>query len=232
MNRPEENPVEPNRVEDAIHQTLAGLRDAPVPEGLERRILHTLEDRVAVQTRPRRFTNLAWGTAAACGLATIVAAALFFSAGLTATHRPAKQEDSNATQRPSENPSKESTATAVPTVPDLASTKQSEQSNPLRRPHLRHASAAVPDHAEVAASGNSQPVNIPPPPLPLTHQERLLLEIAHRRPPFELAMLTSAQREAQEQHDRNEFEQFFGPTEAELETERLNNSQPSEQGKP
>jgi hypothetical protein len=224
MSRPEENPIE-----DTIQQTLAGLRNAPVPEGLERRILHTLEDREAVQTRPRRFTNLAWGTAAACGLATIVAAALFFSAGLTATHRPAKQEDSSATQRPSGNTSKESTVTVPPATPYLAST---ERLNPVRRPRLRHASAPVPDHAEVAASGNSRPVNIPPPPLPLTHQERLLLEIAHRRPPFELAMLTSARREAQEQHDRSEFEQFFGPTEAELETERLNNSQPSEQGKP
>lgn len=229
MNRPEENLVEPNRVEDAIHQTLAGLRDAPVPEGLERRILHTLEDRAAEQTRPRRFTNLAWGAAAACGLATIVAAGLFFSAGLTATHRPAKQEDSKSAQQPSEDTSKKSTVTAPPATPDLAST---ERLNPVRRARLRHASTALPDHAEVAASGSSRPVNIPPPPLPFTHQERLLLEIAHRRPPFELAMLTSARREAQEQHDRNEFEQFFGPTEAELETERLNNSQPSEQGKP
>jgi len=228
MNRPEENRAEVNCVEDAIQQTLAGLRDAPVPEGLERRILHTLEDRAAVQTRPRRFTNLAWGTAAACGLATIVAAALFFSPVHTATHRPAKQEAPNRAPHPLDNSSKKLTTADASTAPDAAS---AESSNPVRHPRLRRVSAATQARTGVAESGR-QPVNMPPPPLPLTRQERLLLEIAHRRPPFELAMLTSARRVAQEQHDRNEFDQFFGPTEAELETERLNNSQPSEQGKP
>jgi hypothetical protein len=223
MNRPEEN-----RVEDAIHQTLAGLREVPVPEGLERRILRALEDPATVQTRPRRFANLAWGMAAACGLATIVAAALFFIPGRTAPHRSAKHEDSNTAQRTSENTSKKLTAPTPPAAPRLAST---EHLNPVRHSRLHHASSATPVRTEVAAS-DDRPVNIPPPPLPLTRQERLLLEIAHRRPPFELAMLTSARREAQEQRERNEFEQFFGPSEAELETERLNNSQPSEQGKP
>jgi hypothetical protein len=62
----------------------------------------------------------------------------------------------------------------------------------------------------------------------------MLLEIAHRAPPVELAMLTPARRSAQVQRERTEFDQFFALSVAESETERLNNSNPQTptQGKP
>jgi hypothetical protein len=102
--------------------------------------------------------------------------------------------------------------------------------DPPRHPQLHRVPSVTPDRTEVAESENHH-VNLPPPPLPLTREERLLLEIVHRRPPVELAMLTPARRAAQEQSERSEFDQFFAPSETEMEIEKLNNTQP-EQGKP
>jgi hypothetical protein len=60
----------------------------------------------------------------------------------------------------------------------------------------------------------------------------MLLQIAHARAPFELAMLTPDRRAAQEQRERADFDQFFAPSEAATEAEKLNSSRTPERGKP
>jgi len=51
----------------------------------------------------------------------------------------------------------------------------------------------------------------PAPPMPLTEQERLLLRIAHRGDPVELAMLNHEIRAKQEEEEKAEFQRFFEP---------------------
>ncbi len=50
----------------------------------------------------------------------------------------------------------------------------------------------------------------PAPPMPLTEQERLLLRIAHRGDPVELAMLDPMTRAARDVEEGAEFQRFFG----------------------
>ncbi len=49
----------------------------------------------------------------------------------------------------------------------------------------------------------------PAPPLPLTPQEKLLLRIAHKGDPVELAMLRPEIRARQQAEGKAEFEKFF-----------------------
>jgi hypothetical protein len=51
----------------------------------------------------------------------------------------------------------------------------------------------------------------PAPPMPLTEQERLLLRIAHRGDPVELAMLDPLRRAARDVEEQTEFQRFFKP---------------------
>jgi hypothetical protein len=46
--------------------------------------------------------------------------------------------------------------------------------------------------------------------MPLTEQERLLLRIAHKGDPVELAMLDPMQRAARNAEEQTEFQRFFG----------------------
>jgi hypothetical protein len=51
----------------------------------------------------------------------------------------------------------------------------------------------------------------PAPPMPLTEQERLLLRIAHKGDPVELAMLDPLRRAARDVEEQTEFQRFFKP---------------------
>lgn len=210
-----------NNPQDAIDRVLSGLRDAPVPQGLESRILDALEDATAPQPVQRRFRPLAWAGAAACAFIAIGAAALFFTFS-PATHQiPATRVASTTAGQSHENPFGAQESATSPAAPVPASGKHAA-------PRLRRTTSVTSTRVEARELDH---VNLPPPPLPLTREERLLLEITHRRPPFELAMLTSAQNAAQDQHERKEFDQFFALSETQMEIEKLNNAQPAEQGK-
>lgn len=214
MNRPEEK-----HIEDTIDQTLAGLRDTPIPQDLETRLLRSLEDSAIARPHARSLANLTWRTAAACGLTAIAAAALI-AILMPATHRNLLKPQASILKVPKK--SLESPGHAA-TTPNVATVERLKPA----RPHTRGALLAASAHAESA----NRHVNLPPPPLPLTRDERMLLVIAHRRPPVELAMLTPAQRVAREQRERKEFDQFFAPSESEIKIEKFNNSQLSAQGK-
>jgi hypothetical protein len=54
-------------------------------------------------------------------------------------------------------------------------------------------------------------VSFPAPPEPLTEQEKLLLQIAHRRDPQEMAMLNPAVQAQQQAAEAAEYEEFFKP---------------------
>jgi hypothetical protein len=68
----------------------------------------------------------------------------------------------------------------------------------------------------------------PAPPLPLTEQERLLLRIAHRGDPVELAMLDPTMRAARDVEEGAEFQRFFGSaTVRQPSTEQPSTQQPA-----
>jgi hypothetical protein len=51
----------------------------------------------------------------------------------------------------------------------------------------------------------------PAPPMPLTEQEKLLLRIAHKSDPVELAMLDPVVRAARDAEEKAEVKNFFEP---------------------
>lgn len=210
-----------NHPEDAIDRVLSGLRDAPVPQSLDRRIFRALEDSAARQPLQRRFDRLAWASAAACAFIAIGAAALFFTLSPAKHLNPATRVVPYPTGRSQENIA-DTAASATPPAAPLSVAGEHAA------PRLRNTTSATSTHVEAREPDH---VNLPPPPLPLTREERLLLEITHRRPSFELAMLTSARNAAQEQREHNEFDQFFALSKTQHEIEKLNSSQPNEEGK-
>ncbi|MEG9438134.1 hypothetical protein JAO29_18455 [Edaphobacter sp. HDX4] len=215
-------------IDDAIDRTLAGLRDTPVPEGMERRILKALEESGSDRSRPRRSPIFPWKIAGAC--ATVAAVALFFILMPGRQHTPRGPAGSHSNPQPTArtavNPHR--AATIPSTATNLAS---NTRPHPPREQRLHRTTAVTSTGAEATEPDHSH-VNLPPPPLPLTSEERMLQQIAHARAPFELAMLTPDRRAAQQQRERAEFDQFFAPSEAAMEAEKLNSSQTPERGKP
>ena len=57
--------------------------------------------------------------------------------------------------------------------------------------------------------GETQATSFPAPPLPLTEQEKLLLRLAHRRDPENMAILNPDLRAAQTAKATEQFQQFF-----------------------
>ncbi|RZU41866.1 hypothetical protein [Edaphobacter modestus] len=183
--------------EDAITKVLAGLRDSPAPTGMERRILKALEDPANLRTRSRwRWLSIpGYRTPAACSLALAAVGAVILTLIGPPRRPPAKQAD---TQRNSHTANLHSAKESAGEVPNTQTTGAATRSLCSKRhgkmPHIRTTADA--DAAESAAI---RPANIPPPPMPLTRQERLLLQIARVQPHVQLAELSSARRAAQDE---------------------------------
>ena len=177
-------PSSPSDVpDDAIDQALAVLRNAPSPEGLEARVLASLCHHEPLPHAAR--THLRRWLPAALTLAT--AAALIAMLFLRTSNHPSVSALA---------PVSHSTflhAATHSSLPPLA-----------RRTHaLRTPTPLIPASVQLTS--------YPAPPAPLTEQEKLLLEIAHRgdREDFELLNPETVTRELAQ--NMAEFDHFFPP---------------------
>ena len=179
--------------EETIGKVLAGLRDTETPQGMERRILTTIEARAS----QRQAVNRRWawsvamaGVVAVCLLMTI---AVIYRHGQTLTQAqqvlPAKSAESTQealllTQRP-----------IVPTR------------TPART--ATHARNVQPISAEdaVLLSELRAPSHWTPE-APLTKEEKLLLRVVHTGDPQVIAMLDPEERARQEAVSEAEFQKF------------------------
>jgi hypothetical protein len=177
--------------EEAIERVLAGLRDTEAPAGLERRILSAVENRASRPRQSARVWPVAFGSAFA---AIIVAAAV-----VAIKHRP-------------------SPPPAHASKPPI---RQASSSTPLVAATQHQSSRFVPHAPAAPAQGNGDSAadslamaemlapSLPEPPMPLTEQERLLLQMVHAGDPEELASLDSNLQHMLEARDKAEFERFF-----------------------
>ena len=170
-----------------IERLLAGLRDAEPPGGMERRILETLH---GLESREVSAAHSLWRPA----LALLLACAVILTAAVVVhQHRHAPADLGRATSadvRPDTRP--ELITQRAPTSPRRTTSRAL-----VRRPHGLH------------AGGETQVTSFPAPPLPLTEQEKLLLHLAHRRDPKNMAILNPDLREAQTAKATEQFQQFF-----------------------
>jgi len=165
--------------QEAIDRVLAGLRDVETPAGMERRLLAAMEERAAVRVgwQWRRWSV---GFAAA---AVLMAAVL-----VSVAPRKVRREVVAGVKQPLVVPAPAHVAYVQRRNTEILRSAQNDL-----RVHSEARLEPVTARRETLAGG------IPAPPMPLTEQEKLLLEIARRGEPAQLTTLDPdllAQREA------------------------------------
>lgn len=198
--------------DEAVKRVLSGLREVEAPGGMERRILEAVRERTSTQSLPSwhrlRWTWLAMPTRpmAAISLAAIFVVALAIPSISRVRRLGHFSAQSKRTVPPveSQTPSASEVATRDMPPPSLSRGTRSGG-----KPNARRA-ARVLDSDSVALQG-MRAASRPAPPLPLTEQEKLLLRIAHKRDPEELAMLDPEMRAKQDAEGKTEFQRFFEP---------------------
>jgi hypothetical protein len=193
--------------EKEIERVLAGLRDAEAPVGMERRILDAVRDRAVMGTghgllrwRPiwLELRRVGWGVGA---VAVFAAVAMLY----TMRRAPDTAQRHLVAVMPAAS-SKVAVEKAQPVR--LAGTERREvRERPVSGPAQK---ARVVDDGDSVALSEMRAASQPAPPLALTEQEKLLLRIAHKGDPVELAMLDPVQRDARNAEEGAEFRRFFG----------------------
>ncbi|HTF65116.1 MAG TPA: hypothetical protein VK638_20765 [Edaphobacter sp.] len=191
--------------EEDLERVLTGLRDSAIPDGMERRILAALENRASSPSSWRSIRPALRKLAAACSFAMAAALAFVF---VPAIRRPV-----HAPQR--------STAGAIlpKSLPRANANQNAAQGNDREiaasAPHPKLRSVRSVRRKDAAPQDEGDAASYPPPPMPLTDEERLLLRAAHWRAPVELAELSPARRALQDEQERVDFERFFEPPKTE-----------------
>jgi hypothetical protein len=201
--------------EEAIEKVLAGLRRTSAPIGMDRRIMEALETRASGQSRwgwqrwplasvhpgTTRSTKWSVGVSVVCVVVLTVTA----NHRLTLVDSPSKRISS-----------------FVATIPPVASAvaMTSSQATPFRL-GVRRVKTTKPERKvsveKAGVAGDSESIAVeemraashPPPPMPLTEQEKLLLRIAYKDDPVEVAALNPAVRAARYEEEKAEVQRFF-----------------------
>ena len=200
--------------EKAIEKVLAGLRDAEVPVGMERRIVESVRDRAPMGSvrgwlrwRPIWVDTRRVGWVAGA-VAMFAAVAMFY----TMRRAPVlSQGNLVAVGRMPVASSKGAIEETRRAPRDGVGRREVQERLGASRPARRARTEVTRDGDSVALS-EMRAASHPAPPMPLTEQEKLLLRIVHKGDPVELAMLDPMQRAAQEAKDKAEVQRFFEPS--------------------
>ncbi|WP_263366880.1 hypothetical protein [Edaphobacter bradus] len=203
--------------EETIEKVLAGLCAAHASPGMERRIMEALQAHAPAQSRSApdqlipmdRLIPMRPGIparpVALCGvaLASMIGIVIMLPALHPHGHAPAssKLDRSPAGSLPPAPPELVVKTTQPPQP--AAILRSARATNPRRATTARNMDSVALDETRAASQ--------PPPPLPLTQQERLLLRIVHKGAAVELASLNPALRAARDAQEEEEFQRFFEP---------------------
>jgi hypothetical protein len=200
--------------EGTIERLLAGLRDAEPPGGMERRILEALD---GMGAREAVTSASLWRRPLRPALAMLVACSVILMVAFTVqqrTHEPGQQlvplkpkyglngaPNIFSTLRMGQKPQHSAPNQRVRS--NGAAVRQS----PSKHPH------------DAPAVGESQTASFPAPPLPLTEQEKLLMRVAHRGDPENMAILNPDVQAVLAAKATQEFQQFFEINATEMRSE-------------
>jgi hypothetical protein len=214
--------------DERIDRVLAGLREADAPSGMEGRILRAM---VRAEREPVRAGNSMrnWMTRPALALAGVGALALLVALAVTSLRRPADLVSSQGVAavgsrhgadqagavpqrlRPGGCGEGYGKAEAVPSSSAGLSGRARESDAGEVRVEPADSSEVLPVDQEALAVSEMLAPSKPAPPLPLTHQEKMLAQVVHQGEPEELATLRPDVREKQMELSRAEFQEFFEP---------------------
>jgi hypothetical protein len=208
------------QADEAIDRVLAGLRESEAPVGLEGRILQAMQVRAAAEPveKPGWWS---WSRMAGCGA---VLAGLLLVAAVSVPHRAPKagQEPVVATRVESAP-----MVTADRAQVDQVQAQSQVQVQAMQAQVHRMGAKGMPAGAAKVNAGSQEPADSnaaedalareemlapshPAPPLPMTAQEKLLVQVISRHDPDELAMLNPEEQEKIEAKDEEAFKKFFG----------------------
>ncbi len=186
--------------EDAIMQVFEGLRDIDAPVGMKGRILDGLKERAAARSR------WAWWPIPMCYL---VSGAAFAGVVIFALTAPGIRKIGRAPVQPKIAVAPMETAPApFKVAAEGAKGSPRELDVQQTRRENAHGTELMRTADSVALSATFAPSMLAPP-MPLTEQEKLLLRMAHRSDPVELAMLDSKLRAVEDIQEKAEFQRFF-----------------------
>jgi hypothetical protein len=196
--------------DEAMERVLAGLRDAEAPAGMERRILEAVQSSAP---RKREWSlALPWRVAGmrTCAIAVagvVAVSSMVYWTALREHRAGSGSRESRSQMVPGSTPYptvQRATAGVNPTLPERLAVGEREKT-PIRRARFVRGEKS-------AALQETQAANHPAPEAPLTEEEKLLLRIAHKGDPMEIAALNPvlwAKRDAEEQA---EVKKFFEPS--------------------
>jgi hypothetical protein len=193
--------------DDAIDKTLAALKSAAPPTGMEARILQRMQQHAPAA--PFRWRDLLTGSALAGAwwrgaLSGVVTAMLLVGALLFAQHSLQPRQSVV-----SQIPATHSASTPVPVAASASNTPS--HANPCITPNLLHATRTVRAmHAQTISSARFAPSR-PAPVLPLTAQERALVRLVQTVNPKQLASFSFDAQEKAEAQEIDDFNKFFTP---------------------
>lgn len=190
--------------DEAIERVLAGLRDAKPPAGMDQRILQAVRDDAPAKrgwslVMPWHMSGM--GRAIAAAGVVLVSSLACWTA--LRNHKPVSNRQ---------------TISASPVKPEVQATAVRPQPPLHARPILRVTEKANVRRARSVSEMASSPLydmgagNHPAPEAPLTSQEKLLLRLAHKGDPVELAVLNPSLWAARDAEEKAEVKKFFEPS--------------------
>ncbi len=200
--------------DEAIEGLLAGLRDAEAPAGMERRILETVRDGAP----GRRGWSLesgwhlagvrTWAFAAGVILVSSVVCWTVFHGAKPGRRGPGSDRTVSKTHTVVANPAAQrapmvAAGRAQPALPARTGLQARIKTNGRRSGSVREEESAVLREVRYG--------NHPAPEAPLTKQEKLLLRLAHRTDPVEMAALNPSLWAKRDAEEKAEVKRFFEP---------------------
>lgn len=193
--------------DDAIDKTLAALKYATPPDGMEARILQRLQQQPA-PAAPFRWRDLragsalatAWWRGALSGAATamLLVGALLLAQHTLRTKQPAVGQLAI-------------TRNLVPAVLPVAASAPNSPARATPCPTLLRVTRALPVYrADTIPSASFAPSH-PAPVLPLTAQERALVQLARTADPKLLAALSPETQAKIDAQEADNYNKFFAP---------------------
>jgi hypothetical protein len=197
--------------DEVLDRILTGLREAEASEGMNRRILEAVQDRAQEQGgwRPMWLMALSpsigrrvWVTAA---VGVVVFSMVFYWTSFRTRTRH-ESVVSKSQKAPASTTTREVQLTTEKVLSplQLRQMQQSKRTIDLRKTERIQ-------RGESTGQGAMHAVSYPAPEEPLTEEERLLLRIAHRGDPVEIAELNPVLRNARDEESKKEFQRFFEP---------------------
>jgi hypothetical protein len=204
--------------DEAIEKVLAGLRYVDAPVGMERRIQDGLEERAARRAEAgRRWYGPVWRGVPvaymACGVAVVGLAVVMLMVPAVRRFGHGGVQSQMGVAPVKLMPAMRSTIANRDTETVLhASDVRFVKRPDAAESGLVRASVSDGGSEDDVALSETRAASFPAPPMPLTDQEKLLLRLAHKNDPVELATFDPKLRELQDAEDQAEFQRFFsGP---------------------